>query len=401
MPLLDNPRASVGLPSTVPVLNQVGGGMPDQTWLGLRRPYLDKNGRACVTINDLRGGWTAQDSRGGEKKPLLRGYLVNDLRNLGYPIPTANATSMTIRAWAELDSAVTKAFRQELRAAADLEAASSYGGFDAMARMTLERQVMSDAGEAFVDMDGTIDGRNDQPLVDLESLPLPITHSDFGFTQRLINVSRSGNMPLDTVMGEQAARKVAESIEDQVIGNVTGITYGTQSSGYGTHRAASRVWGYTNFTYRLTKTNFTAPSAGGWTPDTTFQEVLAALQQLLNQRARGPFILYHSRDWFQYVNRNFAVSGGNNAGETLLSMLKKIPSIQDVRLLERLTSTFTLLFVQMTAEVAQMVNGMDVSTVQWEEKGGLEQRFKVMAIKVPRLSADYSQQTGILHGTTA
>ena len=45
--------------------------------------------------------------------------------------------------------------------------------------------------------------------------------------------------------------------------------------------------------------------------------------------------------------------------------------------------------------------GMDITTLQWEERGGLELCFKVMAIKVPRLRSDYNSRTGILHGTTA
>jgi hypothetical protein len=56
--------------------------------------------------------------------------------------------------------------------------------------------------------------------------------------------------------------------------------------------------------------------------------------------------------------------------------------------------------VQMTSEVAQAVNGMDITTIQWEAKGGMEIHFKVMAIQVPRLMADYSGNCGLVVGTT-
>lgn len=403
MPLFDNFRptgehhAGASVLTVTPTLN---GNMPTNDWARLRQPYLDRRGRACVALTDLRGGFTKNDSRGGERKPLIRSYLINDLRNMGLQLPyVTNAATLTPQAWIEIDKTVLKSARERLRAAADLENANSYGGFDALGKMTLEYYAMNDPGEAVVDMDARTDGRTDTPLQIIRSLPLPITHSDFGYSAREIAVSQNGAMPFDLTMAEAAARRVSESIEDQVIGNVTGVTYGTQTTGYGTHTGTSTVYGYLNFPQRLTKTNFTAPTSTNG--PTTYAEVLAALNQLFAQRYYGPFILYHSTDWSTYMNTPFSTSGGNHPGETLRTMLLKIPEIVDVRRLDRLTSTYTLLFVQQSGDVAQMVNGMGITTVQWEEKGGLERRWKVMCIKVPRLRSDYSSRTGILHGTTA
>jgi hypothetical protein len=101
------------------------------------------------------------------------------------------------------------------------------------------------------------------------------------------------------------------------------------------------------------------------------------------------------------MNGVFSSSGGNHPGETLRSMITKIPDVVDVRRLDFLDDTYTLLFVQMTADVARAVNGMDITTVQWPSLGGLRQNYKVMAIQVPQLRADYNQRCGILHGTTA
>jgi len=410
MPLLDRaiPNPTLAAQGALPrtgVMNSIGGGglsLPDRNWGRLRQPFLDRRGRACVTIQDVDGGYTVNDSTGGERKPLLRTYLIQDLANRGYGLPlAANAATLRKEDWIELDRRCARAARQRLRAVEDLAGASSYGGFNAMGKMTLEYQAMNDPGEAMVDMNATTDGRTDTPQFILRSLPLPITHSDFGYSERELMVSRNSDTPFDMVMGEACSRRVGESLEDQLIGNVTGVTYATQTAGPGIHTGTSTVYGYTNFPQRLTKTNFTAPSGGGWTPDTAHNEILAALDQLYAQFFYGPFILYHSIDWTQYMNRVYAVSGGNNPGETLRTMLLKNPDIQDVRRLDRLTSTFTLIFVQMTSEVAELVDGMDITIVQWQEKGGLELRFKTMAIKVPRLRSDYNSRTGILHGTTA
>jgi hypothetical protein len=72
-----------------------------------------------------------------------------------------------------------------------------------------------------------------------------------------------------------------------------------------------------------------------------------------------------------------------------------------VRRLDFLTSTYTMIMVQMTPDVARAINGMDLTTVQWEEKGGMQLQFKVMCIQVPQLRYDYNGNSGIMHGTTA
>lgn len=405
MPLMDNFLQAPNGPGRVGnIVNSMGGGlkMPTRDWVRLRQPFLDSQGRVCVSITDLKGRTTRNDSTGGEPKPLITTYLANELQQMGLKVPpVVNAATLRKEVWIEMDKRNVRAARQRLRAAADLEADSSYAGFNAMGRMTLEYQAMSDPGEAVVDMYATTDARNDTPLFILRSLPLPITHSDYGYSDRELLVSQNSDAPFDMVMSEAASRRVGESIEDQVIGNVTGVTYATQTAGPGTHTGTSTVYGYTNFPQRLTKTNFTAPTAGGWVPDTTHNEILSALDQLFAQFFYGPFIVYHSIDWTQYMNRVYNIAGGSPAGETLRSMILKNPDIKDVRRLDRLTSTFTLLFVQMTNEVAEMVNGLDFTTIQWVERGGLDLRFKVMAIKVPRMRSDYNSRTGILHGTTA
>ncbi len=140
----------------------------------------------------------------------------------------------------------------------------------------------------------------------------------------------------------------------------------------------------------------------GSNPEVTVDNVLAMRSTLYNTAKHyGPFMLYHSTDWDQFLDNDYARLGGANANMTLRDRLRKIEGIQDVRRLDFLTSTFTMLLVEMTSGVAQAVTGMDITTVQWESKGGMQKNFKVMAIKVPRLQSDFNGLTGLMHGTTA
>jgi len=372
------------------VLNGQGHGEVGEQLAGCRyepnlyRPFRGKNGKDFVTIN------TGIDDEG---KPVHKSFTVNDARDMGIPVPVTNATSLRKDEWIMLDTAVIRAARARLRAWSDLAAASSFGGFNGMAKMVLEHETMSDPGEAIVDMDGLTPGRTDAPLYQLEGLPLPITHSDFFFSERRLAVSRNTGTPLDSTMAEAAGRRVAEQIEKTLVGSVTGITYG-DSTNY-TAALGSKVYGYTNYPNRITKTDVTTPD--GTNGATTVDDVLAMVELASDSYFYGPFMLYHSTDWDKYMDDDYRA----NDSRTLRQRLREISQITDVRRLDFLTDTFTLLLVQMTAEVARAVIGMDITTVQWPTSGGMRQNFKVMGIMVPQLRADYNGNTGIVHGTTS
>jgi hypothetical protein len=399
---------------------------------GLRRPYFDKNGKAAVSIN--RGRTTLVK---GEQVPIREHVTCADMVANGLFMPVWNATTLSKEQWLRLDEAVLRAARYRLRLTEDIASLSgTYGGFDGMATMVLEHQTMSDPGEAIVDMTGLTMGRTDQPQFQLEGLPLPITHSDFAFDSRTLAASRNKGQPLDVSQGEASSRRVAESIEKQTIGVNTGVIYGGASTYAGGYGRTSQVYGLTTFPTRLTYTSITAPTSTNQA--TILANVLAMKDRLTANKFYGPFMVYTSNDWDQYMDGDYILSGGNVATQTLRQRIKAIEGILDVRRLDMLfsaniqtdptintttivgttgvprytgpggegfvasaTSPATLLMVQMTPDVIRMVNGMGITTVQWETVGGMQQNFKVMGIQVPQIRADFYGNCGLLHGTTA
>lgn len=422
------------------VLNGVGHGEVAEMLMGVRadpgmlRPFFETDpssplrGKRCVTVNTGRKVWDK-----GVERPVFEDWPIDALQARGIHSPVFNATALRKEEWVQLDTQVLHAARYRLRAWADLAAANSFGGFNGMSKLILEHETMSDPGEAMQDMDGLTEGRNDYPKFQLQGLPLPITHSDFWFSSRKLAVSRNSGTPLDTTMGEAAGRRVAEMTEKSLIGNTTGIVYGGASTLQGGYGRTSQVYGYTNFPPRLTKTNAYRPTGNGrlgtgWTPLDTLKDVLAALDQLHLNKFYGPFILYYSNDWTQYMDQDYIVGAGAGSvsglsTRTLRERLLAVPNITDVQRLDFMFATpptadstsasytgpggeggvtalpFTILLVQMTPDVARAVNGMDITTVQWESVGGMRLNFKVMCIQVPQLRADYYNNCGILHMT--
>ncbi len=127
--------------------------------------------------------------------------------------------------------------------------------------------------------------------------------------------------------------------------------------------------------------------------------------------------LYHSNDWDQYMDNDYILTGGNVATQTLRERLLKIVGIEDVKRLDFLFSSqpsattgpggenlattypFTLLILQIDPNVIEMVNGLDITTTQWEMSGGWEVCFKCAAIQWPRLKSDIYGNCGLLHVT--
>lgn len=371
---------------------------------GMLRPYLapDKQGRVrrFVTINTGRKKW---NNVTGRSEPEYKAVLVEDLMARGIYSPAFNATSLRKEAWINMDRTVIMAARERLRAWTDLEAASSLSGFDGMGTLTHEYEAMNDPGEAVVDMDPFTDGRNDAPAFLLRSVPLPVTHADFSFSERKLAASRNSGSPLDTTMMEVAGRRIGETVERTLIGTVTGVSYGTQSSGVTAHDGTSKVYGYTNFPWRTTKTDLNTPT--GANSDDVFTDVIEMRELMYANKFYGPFVLYTSTGYDAWLDRfhmvGTAAQGLASGTRTLREAIKAIEGINDVRRLDYLTSGYQMILVQMTPDVVQAINAMEVTTVQWEEKGGLKKCFKAMCIKVPLLKAPYNQVSAIVHATTS
>lgn len=326
------------------------------------RPYIGSDGRNYITAN------TGKLDKDG--KPVLNSLVTN--------------APATLRKddWIQLDTAVIKAAKPRLNAVADLRGGGlEYNIPNGMGKTSLEYEAQSDVGPASISMDGIREGDSDRPLFDLRNLPLPIIHKDFQFSARQVMASRNGGSPLDVTGAELAGRRVAEEVEKLTLGESASYAFG-----------GGAIYGYKNFPSRLTKT-LTAPTTSNQA--VTVAEVLDMKQRSINNNYYGPWILYFSPAWGAYMGADYSASKGDN---TLQERLAKIDGITQVKQADYLTGT-TLLLVQQTSDVARIVNGMDITTVQWESHGGMQLNFKVMAILVPQLRDDYSGQTGIVHGS--
>jgi len=302
--------------------------------------------------------------------------------------PLQNATA-TLRKdeWKILDDAIVMAAKERLRIVADLRSSGlTFNIPNGMGKTVLETETMSDITPAIVSMDPARQSEGDRPEFELTNLPLPVIHKDFYFNARQVATSRNSGASIDTVTAQAAARRVAEEAEKLVIGTGGSISYG-----------GGTIYGLTNFPHRITSAGITSPTAGGWTPATLIGEILAMRQASIDAHHYGPWVLYTSPSWDLYLDNDYSAAKGDN---TVRQRIAAIAGITAIRTLDHLPGE-QMVLVQQTNDVIREVIGMDITTVQWETHGGMRLNFKVMAIMVPQLRADFYGNTGIVHANAA
>lgn len=312
-------------------------------------------------------------------------YVMNINRATGkLEVMTINAPASLKRdEWKVFDDAVIEAARAPLRLVADLVGQGlTYTIPNGFGKTMLEYQTHGDITPATTSMSGQRQSEEDRAEFDIGGLPLPIVHKDFSLDARTLEVSRNGNMPLDTTTAAAASRRVSELVEDYAMGLVT-FSWGGRS-----------VYGLSNLPSRKTKT-LTDPTDVGWTPQTLVGELLEMIQLAQDDFQYGPFAVYFSPAWTVHLEGDYSAT---YPGVTLRQRIAQIDNISGVRTLPRMTGLHVFL-VQMTPDVIREVIGMPMTTLQWETLGGMRLHFKVMAIMVPQLRPDQKGDAAIVHGS--
>ena len=326
---------------------------------------------------------------------VLRPFIGNDggtyvtrVSALGrVEVTPVHNTHATLRKdeWKYLDDAIVKAAKERLKLVADIRGMGlTFTIPQGMGKTVLETETQGDVNDAVVSMDGLRESPDDRPEYELGVLPLPITHKDFMFSARQLLTSRNGGSPLDTSSAELGARKVAESNEKITLGVTTGMAYG-----------AGSVVGLTNFSNRLTQV-LTNPTAAGWTAATFLSEVMTMRASSVAAFHYGPWMLYVAPGWDLYLDGDFKAA----SDKTLRERVKAVSGITDIKTLDFLTG-YQIVMVQMTSDIIRVVVGMDITTLQWDTKGGMQKNFKIMSIIVPQIRGDFNGNTGIVHGNVA
>lgn len=309
------------------------------------------------------------------------------------PQLTANAVAtLPAGVWLEIDQVIHQIALPELLIVGDLRSRGQVhmisGG---MSRTMFLTQRESNTTPAQIAMNPQRKGEADRPVFDGFMLPLPLVYKDWFFPIREVLASRNpGGDALDLRAIIQGTRRVVEYVEQLTWGTLPTFTFN-----------GGTIYGLTNYTGRATITG-TLPTNSGYVVSNTINEVLAMMQGLSLMYHKGPYTLYLSMPWRQYLGRDYILTGGNVATQTLEERLKKIPGVQDVKIADFLGSSrtdFEMLLVENKEETVRMVIAMDIVATQHMTLDQDAVEGRVSCIMVPQMLSDMNGNTGICHWT--
>lgn len=219
-------------------------------------------------------------------------------------------------------------------------------------------------------------------------LPIPCTSMEFAIEPRELAASQRAGAPLDTANVEQGMRRLNEANEDAVLNGMSEIkSLGNTVPGI---LNAPNAHGHTYTGGEL----LTAKSG-----EEIVAEVGIMLGLMDEDDQPGPYNWYVPKADHRYLATTDYKA---NSSDTILSRLQAIESGGGrnlrVRMAGKMPATKSAM-IQMTNDVIQLVVGQEPEHLSWEE-GPFDIRHVLLSCIVPRVRTNYSNQSGIVIGST-
>lgn len=281
--------------------------------------------------------------------------------------------------WKAFDNAIVDITRENLVAVAEvMNRGLIYNLPNALGSLTLEwQEILDDLVEAEVSISGLNEATKDRISYGTRSMPIPIIHKEFFYNLRFLEAARRHGRAVETDHAQLAARKVSEKVEGALF---NGINI-AQSQGV--------IYGLLNHPDRNTGSGVNFGTATG---EQIVAQVIAMLGVQATNFMNGPFVLFIPLTAAAHLGDDYKA----NSDKTIWERLMALPLLSKIVATAKLTGT-TVLLVQMTSDVVQMVDGMQPTMVEWETRGGFEFNFKVIAIWLPRVRSSGNKKSGIVH----
>lgn len=317
------------------------------------------------------------DPHRGLASMYMRCNSVAEMRNLA-PLPK-DAQEL-------IDRAVVRVGLERLAITADFLAEGlTFPVANPMSVMEVYWESISRTGHAIRTMKPEARGERQLPDRSPNRIPIYVTIDDFSFNSRVLLASQRAGAPIDTTLVSDATRNVNESIEDAMINGVPFNVAGNDAPGL------LNAPGVNTFTL-----------TGPWdtlTGEQILQDILGMAGTLRAVRRFGPYNLYIPADYGNVLNEDFKT----NSDKTVRTRLEELRyGGRGIRVREAdMLPPDTVVMVQMTEDIADIITGQMPTVVSWEDGPGWQRFFAVLAFMVPRIKVDYDGGTGIVVGTPA
>jgi len=264
----------------------------------------------------------------------------------------------------EIEEALTRVARRDLVAVADLRQMGLVVDLKNIGITSYEFDRVSPVGKATQSMSILNLGERDLLTFSRTAIPVPVTASQFMLDARRAAAGTGQGEPVSLTNVEEHTRSVAEMLEDTLV-NGSDVVLGSND-----------LPGYTNFSSReqLSFSDVAWNDISG-APEAAVTDVLAMRSALRDNGFTGPYILYIPSNFDGTIDEDYKAESDRTLRERLLS----INGVEQVKVLPSLADDNVLL-VQMTRSVVQAAIGQDITTVTWDEMGGLANYWAILSV---------------------
>ncbi len=183
------------------------------------------------------------------------------------------------------------------------------------------------------------------------------------------------------IAGDKLNRQVAEKLESILFLGTSSYTYG-----------GGTIYGYMDEPNRNTITLGTDWDDSSKTGTQILDDVRSMKQASIDAKHYGPWMVYVPTAYETKLDDDYKAE----SDKTIRQRILEIAGINEVKVVDKLTAN-NILLIQMTQDVVRMVEGMPLTTVEWDEGGGFATNYKVMTIMVPQIRADQEGNSGVTH----
>lgn len=331
------------------------------------RPYIDKDGRAKISVY-----------QGGD---------INDPKSYTQKLIDNDMAIFTPEEWKAIDTRLREiAASRQVGIAKLKELGLVYNLANPFASQSLEYMKTSDMHDASVNMNFKVTNETDKQAVKTASIPIPVISWRWGFDIRELQMSRLYNRPLDLQGAKVGARKIGEKLESMMFGaNATILD----------DKKIDSIISFADSNKIATLHNWNA--TGTSTAD-ILDDVIALKKKSIEDKHFGKWILFVAQNYEARLDDDYGVDATTKAYIPLLDRIKKINGILDVIVSDFLPDD-TVALVQMTNDTIELINGMELTTVQLMNAGGLNFEMLSFVMQTPAVKSDYDGNCGIVIGT--
>jgi uncharacterized linocin/CFP29 family protein len=296
-------------------------------------------------------------------------------------VRTNAQASLQYQEWMDIDRTVIEIATQRLVGIADLQGRGLTHPLGSIGVTVSLWDRSSDMTGAEIDMSGLTGSEEDTPNYLTAQVPVPVVHKDFRLNLRRLEASRRMGEGLDVTAAAIAGRVVAEASETMLFSGESIVVDGNTIYGYTTHPDRNAVDLTTHWDLIATANNYLI-----------IADVIAMQNASRSDRHYGPWMLYIPTAYESKMDEDYRA----NDNRTVRDRIMALAGIQGVRVADFLPANNVVL-VQLSRETVDLATAQDISTVQWTPDGGMTNKFKVMAVWVPRLKSDFDGRMGLVH----